>query len=214
MSTTTLPTRNSWANRWAQPTLQELLDALKAHHRRQFVHLIEKIATLPNMKQTILWYGPSWKWTIAFHQIQTPQKTSSKSTKTTKNGKTAAALASLASNQKPVTVNWGENHTAELLGHKEPGQNNNTPNNQAPFCYLVPNTESPLLCVPLLETDVEKLCTTPLSRYVKEGVINARCAVSVRWASWTPATESETQQLQELLKRKLTLHELTPALEN
>ena len=169
-TTTTLISRSAWYDRWTKPTLSMLVEPLKAHHRRQFVHIIEKLDALEHVEKTILWYGPSWRWTIGYSFIPPAVTRSSRNG----NGKTVP----------PPTE-------PEIV------------------CYLVPNVDNPLVCVPLRADEATALCAVTgknaLGRYVKEGVATAKCAVQTRWATWGPATENETMQILDLLRRKYEL---------
>ena len=52
------------ADRWNTPTLEQLLEPLKAHHRKALDTLLAAIADLDDVEQALVWYGPSWKWTL------------------------------------------------------------------------------------------------------------------------------------------------------
>ena len=56
----------AWQDRWSEPTLDELLADLTAQQRRSIKKLMAKIADLNPIHQDLVWYGPSWKWTIRF----------------------------------------------------------------------------------------------------------------------------------------------------
>ena len=58
--------RLAWNDRWSQPTQDQLLDPLKAHHRRVFDHMMEYLDPVESVQKSIDWYGPSWKWTIHY----------------------------------------------------------------------------------------------------------------------------------------------------
>jgi hypothetical protein len=140
----------AWQNRWREPSREDLLSALKAHHRRVFEKLGEHVETLTPLQQAITWYGTGWHWTIEYRL-------------TVGKGKTAA------------------NHT---------------------LCYLVPKVEAPLICVPLSEAVLEQLPMRRLSKFVRDGIKIAKCAVAIHWATWTPNNQSESDQLFDLIKRK------------
>lgn len=55
---------SAWADRWTKPTMEKLLEPLKEHHRQGLEHLLEQAETLDRINQSLIWYGPSWKWTI------------------------------------------------------------------------------------------------------------------------------------------------------
>jgi hypothetical protein len=66
MSRTALSNRLPWDDRWSRPSLPQLIQPLKAHHRRAFETLMNELTPLPSVERSILWYGPAWKWTIHF----------------------------------------------------------------------------------------------------------------------------------------------------
>ncbi len=177
MTSMTSASRVSWADRWTKPSLESLIESLKAHHRRQFVHLMEKLDAVPGMDKTILWYGPSWKWTIAYNLKPVNGNGNGHGATTGRNGKRGKAVQTAAQPAQPSDV----------------------------FCFLVPSVENPSVCIPLAEHHAEVIASGTLSRYLREGINTAKCAVATRWATWTPATESESTQLTELLKKKLQL---------
>lgn len=139
-----------WQNRWKEPSLDDLLSALKAHHRRVFEKLGEHLETLEPLQRTITWYGTGWHWTIEYRMVT---------------GKGKATVAQ-------------------------------------PLCYLVPKVESPLICVPLSEQVLEQLPMRRLSKFVRDGIKIAKCAVAIHWATWTPNNQSESEQLFDLIRRK------------
>jgi hypothetical protein len=63
--------RLAWADRWNEPTQDQLLEPLKAHHRRVFDNMIEYLDPIEPVEKKIVWYGPSWKWTIHY-TLKTP----------------------------------------------------------------------------------------------------------------------------------------------
>lgn len=66
MSRQAVSSRLAWQDRWSQPTLDQLLQPLNAQHTRLMNALMEQFAQLEGVEQTIMWYGPAWKWTIAY----------------------------------------------------------------------------------------------------------------------------------------------------
>ncbi|MCX5663002.1 MAG: hypothetical protein NTW19_25230 [Planctomycetota bacterium] len=58
--------RLAWNDRWTQPTLEQLLSPLKMHHRRTLQYVMDGLAELEGVNQSILWYGEAWKWTIHY----------------------------------------------------------------------------------------------------------------------------------------------------
>jgi len=84
-----------------------------------------------------------------------------------------------------------------------------SPNNSEAriFGYLVPNPETPLLCITLDEELVAQLPMRRLHRFIREGIrqSQAKCAVKIFWATWSPTAMTETEQLMDLVKRKYKL---------
>jgi hypothetical protein len=56
--------RSPWDDRWAQPRPEQLLAALKPHHRRHLESMIQYVDQLPGVERSLIWYGASWKWTF------------------------------------------------------------------------------------------------------------------------------------------------------
>lgn len=70
------------------------------------------------------------------------------------------------------------------------------------LAYLVPNPESPVLCVPMKLDAVNKLPLKRLNRYIRDGIRVAKRAVDIYWATWTPTAVTETEHLMDLIKRR------------
>lgn len=70
------------------------------------------------------------------------------------------------------------------------------------LAYLVPNPESPVLCLPMKPAMVEKLPIKRLNRYIRDGIRVAKRAVDLYWATWTPTAVTETEHLMDLIKRR------------
>ena len=68
--------------------------------------------------------------------------------------------------------------------------------------YLVPNIETPLVCVPLLDEEIGHLPMRRLNKLVRNGIRIAKCAVHVHWATWTPTNQTEIGHINDLIKRK------------
>lgn len=176
---TTLSSRSAWTDRWNRPTCQSLLEALKAQHRRQFAQVIQFLEAKGGLKPEIVWYGPSWKWTIVFRRVGPPTKAEASKGKARETG-------------RGIRGGNGFAFSAQALEAEA-------------FCYLVPNVDSPQICVPLSANEVEQLLRNTLPRYIREAIVHAKCAVATRWATWTPTTESETRHILQLLERKYEL---------
>ncbi len=169
----TFSTPVPWLDRWTKPTLAQLLEPLKVHNRRQFDRIIAALATFQDVDQTIMWYGPSWKWSLQY--TYTPATTS----------------AEVEGESRPRKSRSSRSRN----GQSEPPQET--------LCYLVPRLEMPLVCVPLNAEMVEMLSHKRLSAFVRDGVRVAKCAVDTHWAAWTPNSEAECEHLMDLLKRKM-----------
>lgn len=72
-------------------------------------------------------------------------------------------------------------------------------------CYIVPNLETPIVCVPLEAPVLERLPIRRLARTVREGIRSAKCAVSIHWATWRPTSKVEAEALTDLVKRKIKI---------
>lgn len=70
------------------------------------------------------------------------------------------------------------------------------------LAYLVPNPQSSLLCVPLLEPMISQFPIRRLNKFVRTGIQNAKQAVEIHWAVWSPTTQAEADHLLDLLNRK------------
>ncbi len=73
------------------------------------------------------------------------------------------------------------------------------------FCYLVANVETPLVSVPLSDAEIEKLPMRRLNKLIRNGIHNAKCAVAIHWAKWTPTNQTEIAHINDLIKRKYKL---------
>ncbi len=71
------------------------------------------------------------------------------------------------------------------------------------FAYLVPDAEHPKVVLPLEEDFIASLPMRRLSKFIRDGIRSAKCAVTIHWAAWTPGPESELNQMTDLVKRKL-----------
>jgi hypothetical protein len=145
--------RLAWNDRWSQPTLAQLVDPLKSHHRRVFDSLLQQFNDLPSVNQSIIWYGPAWKWTIHYTLALRPAKG--------------------AKSVEPETL-----------------------------AYLVPRLEAPLVCVPLGDAVIDQLPMARFSKFIREGIKMAKCAVAIHWACWTPGNMSEVGLIMDMVKRR------------
>ncbi len=69
-------------------------------------------------------------------------------------------------------------------------------------CYLVPKHEQSLVCVPMTQAMIDDLPMRRLTKFIKEGVRSAKCAIEIHWAHWNPSNNSEFNTLVDLLRRK------------
>ncbi|HEX7009396.1 MAG TPA: hypothetical protein VF184_05410, partial [Phycisphaeraceae bacterium] len=72
--------------------------------------------------------------------------------------------------------------------------------------YIVPNPATPLVSVPLRSDSYQVLSNKRLSKYVRDGLRSAKCAVELHWATWTPTSASDVEGLVDLVKRKYKLY--------
>lgn len=70
------------------------------------------------------------------------------------------------------------------------------------MAYLVPRDEQSLVCVPMRREMIEDLPMRRLTKFIREGVTSAKCAVEIHWANWTPGNATEFNTLVDLLRRK------------
>jgi len=82
---------------------------------------------------------------------------------------------------------------AAPLGATDPGE---------ALCYLVPDSLMPLVCVPLRSEVIDHLPLKRLSKYIRDGIVVAKCAVAIHWAVWSPAGDSDTGLVMDLINRK------------
>ena len=83
-----------------------------------------------------------------------------------------------------------------------PPSKGSKPADPSTLCYLVPKVEAPCICVPLSDEMIGHLPMTRLSRFIRDGIKMAKCAVAIHWACWTPGSQSEVAQIMELVKRR------------
>lgn len=58
--------RDAWQDRWAKPTLEDLLGPHKVQSRKVLQNLMDHVQALPGVRQNIIWYGEAWKWTLQY----------------------------------------------------------------------------------------------------------------------------------------------------
>lgn len=71
--------------------------------------------------------------------------------------------------------------------------------------YLVPRVENPIIVIPLSDEIIEQLPLKRLNRFIRDGIKNAKRAVAIHWATWTPNSKAEVTFLTDLLRRKCKL---------
>ena len=69
-------------------------------------------------------------------------------------------------------------------------------------CYIVPNTETPFITIPMSEAFIESLPWRRLLKFIREGISVAKCAVEVHWGTWTLNLDNECKALNDLVLRK------------
>ena len=58
--------RSPWEDRWNRPTLEQLVQPQREQTLPVMQALLEQLGELENVQQSLIWYGPAWKWTIQF----------------------------------------------------------------------------------------------------------------------------------------------------
>jgi hypothetical protein len=187
MTRAALTTRLPWMDRWCKPNAEQLMEPLRFHQKRAFTMLLERLRTLGELDQSIVWYGPSWRWTIhyAMREPLGPRPVNPRNGNGNGNGNGHGN---------------GKTHAARTLRPAKltgpcPADEPRT------LCYVVPNLDRPLVCVPLTAAVIQQLPKRRLARFISEGITSAKCAVSIRWAMWSPSTENEVTLLIDLLRR-------------
>lgn len=178
MTHSAVQNRLAWDDRWSQPSLEQLLHPLKVQPRRLFDQIIGKVTSLSNVDRAIIWYGPSWKWTIYY----------------TLPANTLVHLPPLGGSGSS-TAGTGASANA---GHPASSKNSDPET----LCYLVPNHQNPLICVPLSDAVIDRLPLKRLNRFVREAIASSKCAVTIHWAIFAPTTLAETSYLVDLIERK------------
>jgi hypothetical protein len=186
MTTTAIAQRLAWHDRWTTPKESDLLDCLKFHHKRNLVKIMESLDSVEDVERSLIWYGPSWKWTFQYTQVM-------------------LRIATRLRNPSPSSFRAGQ-QSGDGRGDS--------------LCYVVPDCIMPLVCVPLRTQMIETLPMKRLSRFIRDGIRTAKCAVEIHWAIWTPISETETGMILELIRRKREFNlapakaAITPALVN
>jgi hypothetical protein len=183
MPSTAYENRQAWYDRWSVPKVEDLLDGLKSHQRRAVTRLMQGVGEMDGVEQSLIWFGPSWKWTIQYLQRGRANGA--------RNGGKGRATLAAAGRLTPVV--------------KIPSTNGDQ-NRADGLCYIVPGGLMPLICVPLRSDMIESLPERRLSKYIRDGIRSAKCAVEIHWAIWSPTTETETSLLLDLVRRKCEFH--------
>jgi hypothetical protein len=181
MPSTAHAIRMPWHDRWSVPQMDDLLLALKAHHRRAVNRLMDGLAELDGVEQSLIWYGPSWKWTLQYMQRRAALRNGSKV-------RSHAPGAAPGLSPRMAPSNGTNDDRADGL------------------CYIVPGGIMPLVCVPLRTDFITHLPEKRLSKYVRDGIRSAKCAVEIHWAIWAPNGESESGLVLDLIRRKYEFH--------
>lgn len=66
MSKSTYTTKIPWQDRWAEPTLAQLLDPVKESHRKPLDNLMAAVEAYEGVTRKIIWAGLGWQWTIEY----------------------------------------------------------------------------------------------------------------------------------------------------
>ncbi|MEM6552787.1 MAG: hypothetical protein AAF750_11765 [Planctomycetota bacterium] len=56
--------RLPWEERWTTPTLDQLWDAQKEHHKRVLPSFLEGTQAFDGLEQSLQWHGEAWMWTV------------------------------------------------------------------------------------------------------------------------------------------------------
>ncbi|MGB0768651.1 MAG: hypothetical protein ACPGYV_13200 [Phycisphaeraceae bacterium] len=68
MSKTAYPARLPWQDRWNEPTLEQLLDPIKAKeaHSKALGNIMAIIEDYEGIQRRIVWLGEGWQWCIEY----------------------------------------------------------------------------------------------------------------------------------------------------
>lgn len=144
----TMTRRQVWEERWTQPEVAQLLQALGPPEENPLARITDELADIDGLCRTLAWYDQAWKWTIEY------------------------------TDGKPLENPWDA------------------------VCYLVPNPADVAVCVPLSKHVIEQLPMRKISKYIREGIISAKCAVRVHWAIWKPNNVADAPLIADLIRRK------------
>lgn len=61
-----VPPRLPWEDRWAQPTVKQLIEPQKDQQKKILPELIERVMGFEGVSQHLVWHGTAWKWTLEF----------------------------------------------------------------------------------------------------------------------------------------------------
>jgi len=73
---------------------------------------------------------------------------------------------------------------------------------ERPWAYLIPHRDGPRIAAPITDEFFERLPSTRLSKFVREGLESAKQVADVRWAVWNIDTATHLDHVMDLLKRK------------
>ena len=71
------------------------------------------------------------------------------------------------------------------------------------LCYIVPDPIAPSVCIPLTEAFIDALPWRRLTRFIRDGIRSAKCAVAIHWGVWLIMGETESKATLDLITRKL-----------
>ena len=58
--------RSPWEDRWTRPTLEQLVQPQREQTLPVMQAMLEQLGEIEQVQQSLIWYGPAWKWTIQF----------------------------------------------------------------------------------------------------------------------------------------------------
>lgn len=70
------------------------------------------------------------------------------------------------------------------------------------ICYVVPDLQVPTVCLPLTVPVLERIPLRRVHKFIRTGIRAAKRAVDVHWATWQLASNTEVEQLMDLIRRR------------
>lgn len=59
-------TRRAWDDRFQQPSVEQLREALSEDACALFDRLREHLLGIKGLSEEVVWYGPSWRWSVQY----------------------------------------------------------------------------------------------------------------------------------------------------